>query len=189
MFILTKSYTFEASHQLKYHDGKCANLHGHSYTLVVEICSEKLHESGPQTNMVMDFGVISKVVKRLVASHLDHHHLNDTLNTDSPTAEFIAQWTFNYLKPSLPALTAVTIKETATSSATYRPFPWYPYPNPSHQQQPECNHGQPYPSFHPLHVKAKEPDCNLSMNMKSSNPTPTNGHSITNGTHAMTNGR
>lgn len=122
MYVITKSFSFEASHQLDHHDGKCANLHGHSYQLDVELTSSSLRETGSCKNMVMDFSTVSAVVKKLVSSHLDHQHLNDTLLTDSPTAEFIAQWCFETLFESLPLLTAVTVHETASSSATYRPL-------------------------------------------------------------------
>lgn len=123
MYTLTKSFKFEASHILHHHDGKCARLHGHSYTLTVELSSQTLQRTGPEVNMVTDFGRISSSVKKLLLSHLDHHHLNDTLQTDSPTAEYIAAWCFKMLKPALPQLSAVTIQETATSSATFRPTP------------------------------------------------------------------
>lgn len=123
MHSITKSYTFEASHVLSHHNGKCAKLHGHSYRLQVELMAPTLHQVGPQINMVADFTIVSAVVKKLISSHLDHHHLNDTLQTDSPTAEFIAQWCFKALRPSLPFLTSVTIHETASAFATYRPNP------------------------------------------------------------------
>lgn len=123
MFELRKSFQFEASHQLVHHDGKCRNLHGHSYLLTVELCRPNLITDGPQRNMVADFSDISRTVRKLVRSHLDHHHLNDSLETDSPTAEFIAHWCYYRLKPELPYLTSVEIRETATSSATYRPIP------------------------------------------------------------------
>lgn len=123
MYTLTKSFKFEASHILHHHDGKCARLHGHSYTLTVELSSQTLQRTGSETNMVTDFGRISTSVKKLLLSHLDHHHLNDSLQTDSPTAEFIAAWCFKMLKPALPQLCAVTIQETMTSSATFRPAP------------------------------------------------------------------
>lgn len=123
MFELRKSFTFEAAHQLVHHDGKCANLHGHSYGLTVELRANSLHRTGPKRNMVTDFSDISRVVKKLIRSHLDHHHLNTTLGTDSPTAEYIAQWVYHRLKPDLPYLAAVQINETANSSVTYRPAP------------------------------------------------------------------
>lgn len=121
MFELRKSFTFEASHQLVHHDGKCQNLHGHSYTLVVELQSATLVGHGPKRNMVADFSDVSAVVRRLIKSHLDHHHLNETLGTDSPTAEYIAQFCFHQLKPDIPFLVAVEVRETPTSSIVYRP--------------------------------------------------------------------
>lgn len=121
MFEIRKSFTFEASHQLTHHDGKCARLHGHSYSLTIELTGPTLKESGPQKNMLADFSLIALPVKKVIASHLDHHHLNDSLQTDSPTAEFIARWLYHHLLPALPLLTAVTVCETATCSATFRP--------------------------------------------------------------------
>lgn len=121
MYYLQKSFKFEASHQLVHHDGKCRRLHGHSYVLIVELSGADLQTRGPATNMLCDFGQVSKVVKPLIESHLDHHHLNDTLKTDSPTAEFIAKWVYDQIEKHLPNLDAVMIKETASSVAIYRP--------------------------------------------------------------------
>lgn len=123
MFELRKTFTFEASHRLLHHDGKCANLHGHSYKLTVELFGDHLQRAGAETNMLIDFQNVSSSVKKLVKSHLDHRHLNESLDTDSPTAEYIAWWIFQRLKSSVPFLAAVTINETETSSATYRPTP------------------------------------------------------------------
>ena len=126
MFQLTKTFTFEASHCLEHHDGKCAKLHGHSYKFAVELSGDQLQDIGPQKNMLTDFHNISKPVKKLIESHLDHRHLNDSLMTDSPTAEFIARWIFQQLQPTLPFLTAITVYETASSSASYRPISMTP---------------------------------------------------------------
>lgn len=121
MYKLEKSYTFEAGHSLCHHDGKCREPHGHSYTLTIEIKSETLQTSGPKKNMLMDFQDVSAIVKPLLKSHLDHHWLNETLDSDSPSAEYIAKWVFDYLQPKLPGLSAVTIAETATAKVTYSP--------------------------------------------------------------------
>lgn len=120
MFTITKSFPFDASHQLVHHDGKCSKLHGHTYTLTIELTGRTLHTSGPQTRMLTDFARISKVVNSQIISRLDHSHLNDSMETDSPTAEYIAYWVFQRIQPSLPQLTAVTVHETGSSSATYR---------------------------------------------------------------------
>lgn len=120
MFEVEKSFRFEAGHFLKYHDGLCKEPHGHSYVLVVTIQASQLVASGPKTNMVIDFNDISHIVKPMITEFLDHKWLNDTLNTDSPSAEYIAKWAFDYLHPKLPGLTAVTIYETESSKVIYR---------------------------------------------------------------------
>lgn len=121
MFELRKSFTFEASHVLTKHDGKCSRLHGHSYTLRVVLRGDTLHPDGPKRNMLTDFGDISKAVKGLISSHLDHRHLNDSLSTDSPTAEYIARWVYYQLAPIFPHLAQIEIGETSSSVAIYRP--------------------------------------------------------------------
>ncbi|KAA8495093.1 6-carboxy-5,6,7,8-tetrahydropterin synthase [Porphyridium purpureum] len=119
-FELEKEFRFEAMHVLLHHDGKCARPHGHSYGLRVALCSHTLVQNGPKVNMLMDFSDISAVCKKMLDAYLDHHNLNETLQTDSPTAEFIAKWVFHYLEPKLPLLHSVTVSETHTSRATYR---------------------------------------------------------------------
>lgn len=71
--------------------------------------------------MLCDFTHISAAFKPVLQKYLDHRHLNDSLDTDSPTAEFIARWIYERMLPTLPLLDAVTVKETATSIAMYRP--------------------------------------------------------------------
>ena len=119
MFEIEKRFSFEAGHVLEAHDGKCAFPHGHSYQLSVVVRGEKLHTSGPSQGMVCDFHDISSVVKPMIEEYFDHRWLNETLHTNSPTAERIAQWIFEYLQPKLPGLYKVSVGETATSSATY----------------------------------------------------------------------
>lgn len=125
MWTLKKRFRFEASHRLPHHDGKCKRLHGHSWVGYAEIFATELKKEGAQQGMVLDFGVIGKELKRLCESYLDHWHLNDTLELESPTSEEVARWIYNKLKVSLGSyLIAVTIEETCTSSCTYRePLP------------------------------------------------------------------
>lgn len=119
MFQLEKKFTFEAGHSLIHHDGKCRQPHGHSYTLTIHVRSDSLIQSGPKTNMVIDFTEISKIVKPMIEKYLDHHWLNQTLQSESATAEYIAKWIFDHLKPQLPMLHAISIEETASSRVTY----------------------------------------------------------------------
>jgi 6-pyruvoyltetrahydropterin/6-carboxytetrahydropterin synthase len=121
MFEISKEFHFEAGHRLCHHDGKCHAPHGHSYILRVHLAGDELIQSGPKTNMLVDFSDVTAIVKPMIERYFDHHWLNDSLATDSPTVEFIARWIFEYLKPSVPFLVAVTLHETATAYVTYRP--------------------------------------------------------------------
>lgn len=119
MFKLEKIFHFEAGHSLVHHDGKCREPHGHSYILTVYLKANDLVANGPKTNMVMDFTDITSVVKPMIEDYFDHHWINDTLETDSPTVEYMTRWIYHYLKPKLPHLYAVSLNETATSRVTY----------------------------------------------------------------------
>jgi len=67
----------------------------------------------------MDYDDLAGAVKPLVEGFLDHHYLNDTLATDSPTAEAIARWLFDALRERSVPVTSVTIDETCTSRCVY----------------------------------------------------------------------
>lgn len=84
MFEITKRFTFEASHQLPWHQGKCQRLHGHSYKLEVTLESQGLDHNG----IVVDFDVLSEIVDKGVVKRFDHQHLNEFF--ENPTAEVIA---------------------------------------------------------------------------------------------------
>lgn len=118
-FELRKKFTFEASHQLMLHDGKCARLHGHSFNMYLVLRGYNLVEVGPKTGMLIDYGDVSKIVKPYVEEYLDHHHLNDTLKSSNPTSELIAKLIYERFKPEIPLLHSVLIDETCTSSCAY----------------------------------------------------------------------
>ncbi|MBU6998421.1 MAG: 6-carboxytetrahydropterin synthase QueD [Theionarchaea archaeon] len=79
---LSREFTFDAAHSLPGYPGKCARIHGHTYTLIVTVEGD-LDQSG----MVMDFFTIKEIVERVVAP-LDHHYLNDFY--EQPTLELVA---------------------------------------------------------------------------------------------------
>jgi 6-pyruvoyltetrahydropterin/6-carboxytetrahydropterin synthase len=67
----------------------------------------------------MDFGDIKQAFAPIY-DQLDHHYLNDIAGLENPTSENMALWIWQKLKPQLPLLSAVTIKETCTSGCVYR---------------------------------------------------------------------
>lgn len=116
---LSKKFTFEASHQLPHHDGKCRRLHGHSWVGWAVCTGETLAGAGPKQGMLVDYGTIGALIKPLVEQYLDHHHLNESLGLESPTSEVIAAWVYDELKPSLSSLSSVVIEETCTSRCEF----------------------------------------------------------------------
>ena len=77
MFKTAKEFTFDMAHMLDGHDGKCQNLHGHTYILQVEI-SGSLKESGAKKGMVMDFSDLKNIVKTHILDKMDHAFIYDT---------------------------------------------------------------------------------------------------------------
>ena len=70
---LTKRFTFEAGHALHGYDGKCKNLHGHSYKLYVTVLGQPIADSNnPKCGMVIDFSELKKIVNQEVIDHFDH---------------------------------------------------------------------------------------------------------------------
>lgn len=120
MFEIAKKFRFEAGHQLIHHDGRCSEPHGHSYQFIVTLRNDVLISSGPKKNMVLDFFDISDIVKPMIEKYLDHKWLNDTLESDSPTAEYIAKWIFDHLDSKIEALYSISLFETETSQVIYR---------------------------------------------------------------------
>lgn len=125
MWQITKEFKFEAAHQLMHHDGKCARLHGHSYTGRVTILRHNLIQDGPKTGMVADYGDIKAILTPIIDQYLDHRFLNETLKSDATTAEFIASWLWHMIQAKITALghgvelVSVEIDETCTSSASF----------------------------------------------------------------------
>ena len=112
-----KDFSIEAAHRLpNVPEGhKCARLHGHSFQVRISV-------EGPvdeQTGWIMDFGDI-KAAFAPIYDQLDHHYLNDVEGLENPTSENLALWIWQKLKPSLPELSCVSIKETCTSGCVYK---------------------------------------------------------------------
>lgn len=70
---LTREFSFEAAHALEGYDGKCREIHGHSYRLFVTVVGEPItDESSPKLGMVMDFGELKRIVNGEIVERLDH---------------------------------------------------------------------------------------------------------------------
>lgn len=79
---ITKHFNFEAAHALYGYDGKCKNIHGHSYKLFVTVVGKPINDKNHIKNgMVMDFGDLKKIVNKEIVSKFDHATI---LNRQSP---------------------------------------------------------------------------------------------------------
>jgi 6-pyruvoyltetrahydropterin/6-carboxytetrahydropterin synthase len=82
---LTKSFTFETAHALYGYDGKCKNVHGHSYKLYVTVIGSPITENNHvKYGMVIDFTDLKKIVNEQVVDLFDHAIL---LNKNTPHLE------------------------------------------------------------------------------------------------------
>ncbi|SDJ37159.1 6-carboxytetrahydropterin synthase QueD [Salimicrobium halophilum] len=119
--MVSKEFTFDAAHHLHCYDGKCKNLHGHTYTAVFGISGHT-----DDIGLVIDFGDIKTIWKEQIEVHLDHRYLNDTLPNMNTTAENMVVWCYEKMDAALAdypngcRVEFVRLYETPTSYAEAR---------------------------------------------------------------------
>lgn len=139
MFILKSETEFDSSHFLSGYEGKCSNIHGHRYRLVVKVKGEQLKESGSNRAMVEDFNDIKMVLKE-IHDFFDHKlvveddfagkELIGLLQQSSqqfeyvlvpyrPTAEEMSRDIYRKIKAKGIHVHEVELFETPTCSCTY----------------------------------------------------------------------
>ncbi len=70
---ITKQFSFETGHALYGYDGKCKNVHGHSYKLSVTVIGTPITDpSNVKYGMVIDFSDLKKIVKSEIVDKFDH---------------------------------------------------------------------------------------------------------------------
>ena len=123
MYEICVKTDFKASHQLRYHGGKCENLHGHNWLVEVIAESEKLNEIG----VVLDFDLLKNRLEK-VLEPFDHARINHIKPFDkiNPTAENVAKYIHDKLLeyPEIKShahLKRVTVGEDHDMLATYIP--------------------------------------------------------------------
>ncbi len=94
--LVSKEFTFDAAHHLHCYEGKCKNLHGHTYKVIFGI-SGFVDEIG----LVIDFGDIKEIWKEEIEIYLDHRYINETLPNMNTTAENMVVWIYEKMKESL----------------------------------------------------------------------------------------
>ena len=139
MFILKNEIQFDTAHYLSGYEGKCSNIHGHRYRLVVELSSDTLQASGQCRGMVADFSDVKKAM-HAIAEQYDHKLLIED-NEDGravaealsnvpnqfaivmvpyrPTAEEMSRDIYYQIKNSGYPVHSVELYETPTNSCKY----------------------------------------------------------------------
>ena len=117
---ITKQFTFETGHALYGYDGKCKNVHGHSYKLDVTVIGAPISDKNHvKYGMVIDFGDIKKIVKEKIVSVFDHATV---FNKNTPHLEMMLLDFAQKIKESLPdniQLFSLKLQETNTSFASW----------------------------------------------------------------------
>lgn len=134
MYLITKSYRFEAAHRLiSPYVGKCNSIHGHSFRVTLHLSAAKLDES----SMVADFSSF-KPISEWINKNLDHATLVSKADSDligwliangqkhfvmdgNPTSEVIAKLVYDQAERLGFELAAVRVAETCTSAAKFYP--------------------------------------------------------------------
>lgn len=111
-----KEFTFEAAHRLPNvpTGHKCGRLHGHSFRIEIHVKGQVAEPAG----WIMDFADLKKAFQPIY-DQLDHYYLNEIEGLENPTSENLARWVWNRLKPVLPELSKVLVRETCTSGCVY----------------------------------------------------------------------
>lgn len=115
--VVFKEFTIEAAHRLPNvpQGHKCARLHGHSFRVEVHVEGVVDDEAG----WVVDFADIKEAFMPLF-EQLDHHYLNEIEGLSNPTSENLAKWVWARLRPVLPLLCKVVVRETCNSGCIYQ---------------------------------------------------------------------
>lgn len=139
---ITKQFSFETGHALYGYDGKCKNVHGHSYRLDVTVIGTPIAEKAHvKFGMVIDFSDLKKIVKEEIVNVFDHATVfnkntphvelakelemrghNVLLVNYQPTSEMMVIDFASKIKNRLPLnieLFSLKLQETATSFAEW----------------------------------------------------------------------
>ena len=117
LMTIYKEFTFDSAHFLpNVPEGhKCKNIHGHTYSLTVFVDGK----IDPKLGWVIDYGDLKAIVNPVI-DRVDHQMLNNIAGLENPTSELFAVWLWNEIKPMLPSLTKIELRETPTSGVIYQ---------------------------------------------------------------------
>ena len=110
-----RRYRFQAAHRLPHVPvgHKCGRLHGHGFEVVIYA-----NQDLAGADLSIDYDHLDQLWAP-IAAQVNYRCLNEVPGLENPTSEMISSWLWERLKPALPALSWVTVYETASCGATF----------------------------------------------------------------------
>lgn len=137
MYSLRTEHSFDSAHFLADYKGKCSNIHGHRWQVVIEVKSKTLQTNQQLNGMLVDFAQLKKDIKEEVDS-LDHMFMieKNTLKPKTikaleeegfqilvldfrPTAENFAKYFYDKMELRGYQVKSATVYETPNNCACY----------------------------------------------------------------------
>ena len=91
---VTKEVTFDSAHMLSNYQGKCENLHGHTYKLQVSV-DAPLHSEGNEECMVMDFNNLKNAIDTVTVA-FDHAIIFSDTTYRGEAEDALLNWADKY---------------------------------------------------------------------------------------------
>ncbi|MGN1318791.1 MAG: 6-carboxytetrahydropterin synthase QueD [Lachnospirales bacterium] len=137
MYSLKTEHSFDSAHFLSGYNGKCANIHGHRWKVIIEVMSESVKDSGQIRGMIVDFSTLKSDLKKEV-DFFDHSLIieENTLKENTynalieegfniisvkfrPTAENFAKYFYDRFKSLGYNVKEAVVYETPNNCAAY----------------------------------------------------------------------
>ena len=137
MYYLRTEQSFDSAHFLADYDGKCRNIHGHEWRVVIEVERAELDKEGQTRDMMFDFGQLKDDLKK-ECGMLDHAFIIEkgslrettiaALRDENfklvefpyrPTAERFARYFYDRMEAHGYIVKSATVYETPNNCAVY----------------------------------------------------------------------
>ena len=120
MYEVSVQEHFDAAHYLRGYRGRCENLHGHRFQVMVMVRASQVDQIG----LAYDFVELKRHLREIL-QRLDHTCLNDVPPFDriNPSSENIAATIYNELEKRLAgiSISGVQVCESPEACVTYLP--------------------------------------------------------------------
>ncbi len=110
MYTLKTEQSFDSAHFLAEYNGKCKNIHGHRWTVLVEVMTENLETDPQLRGMYVDFAQLKDDLKQEV-DRFDHAFIIEEGSLKEPTLAALISEDFN--------IRTVDFRPTAENFAKY----------------------------------------------------------------------